>query len=80
MTCREFCEHLPDHLDGTLPGRQERAVRRHAAHCRPCAAYATQYRATVDAIRAFTEWDDLDAEEELDLTVLTAGSSTAGVH
>ena len=47
-------------------------MRRHAARCRACAAYAAQYRAAVDAVRTFTEWDDLDFEEALDPPLLVA--------
>jgi hypothetical protein len=61
VTCREFTERLADHLDDTLPQRSDRAARRHAARCRGCRHYLADYRATVTALRALAEWNDLKA-------------------
>ena len=80
MTCREFTERLADHLDGTLPRRPEQAMRRHAARCRSCREYLAQYRATVTALRTFGEWDDLEAEDTLDVSGLLAAVPTEPVH
>jgi anti-sigma factor RsiW len=77
VTCRDFTERLADHLDGALPPRSDRAVRRHAARCGSCRAYLAQYRATVAAVGALAEWDDLELEDDLDVSRLMV-SSVAG--
>lgn len=52
MSCREFTDLLLDVLGGSLPRRRAVAARRHLASCPDCAAYARQYRATVEIVRA----------------------------
>jgi anti-sigma factor RsiW len=79
VTCREFTERLAEHLDGALPNRSDRAVRRHADGCRGCQAYLAQYRATRAAVAALVDWDELDSEDTLELSRL-AMSTAARVN
>ena len=47
IACREFVELVTDHLEGTLPGEVDQAVREHLELCEPCVLYLEQMRATV---------------------------------
>lgn len=35
-TCKYFCEHLSDYLDGLMEENECRLVEEHLAHCPPC--------------------------------------------
>ena len=80
MTCREFTERLPDHLDDALPQGLKRGLRRHVARCRSCRAYLAQYRATVETVRTLAEWDELESEETIDVSQLLSASMAAPVQ
>jgi anti-sigma factor RsiW len=80
VTCREFTERLPDHLDDALPHRSDRAVRRHVDRCRACRAYLAQYRATMETVRALAEWDELGSEDILDVARLLSAATAGAVH
>ena len=80
VTCREFTDRLLDHLEGALPHRADRAVRRHASRCRCCRTYLAQYRATLQAVRTLAEWETLESDEELDLSRLRAATAAPFVH
>ena len=80
MTCREFTERLAAHLDHTLPRRADLAGRRHLARCRACRDYLSHYCATVNAVRALGEWDDLESDGVLDVSRLLSAAATGPIH
>ncbi len=56
-SCSETEARMSDHLEGDLPVRQERRVRRHLMHCHRCRlAYESLLR-TIDHLRTFGQSD-----------------------
>jgi anti-sigma factor RsiW len=47
ITCRELVELVTDYLEGALPPRARRRVRRHLRACEGCDRYLDQIRATI---------------------------------
>lgn len=61
LECREAVELFSDYLDGALPRRVRRRLRRHLAGCDACTAYLHQLRAAID-LTGRVEPADLDPE------------------
>jgi anti-sigma factor RsiW len=51
LACREFVELATEYLEGSLPRREVRRVRRHLAGCDNCSNYLDQVELTVHALR-----------------------------
>lgn len=59
-SCAETAARMSGHLDGDLPVREERLVRRHLAHCRRCRQVYESLLRAVEHLRAVGR-DDLAA-------------------
>jgi anti-sigma factor RsiW len=51
LACREFVDLVTEYLEGALPRRDVRRVRRHLAGCDGCSNYLEQVQLTVHALR-----------------------------
>ncbi len=47
-TCKDFCKHLSDYLEGEIGERECRLIRAHLEQCPPCALAFRSLRTTVD--------------------------------
>ncbi len=60
MTCREFVEHLADHLSGELREALRQQAQAHLLECPDCRHYQLSYEIIVRLTReAFDEPDDV---------------------
>ena len=59
-SCAETEVRMSDQLDGDLPAREERRVRRHLARCRRCASVYDSLVRAVERVRALGR-EDIDA-------------------
>lgn len=51
--CRAIFAVLSEFLDGTLPPRNCRELRKHLGNCKPCVEYLNSLRGTVDLCHAY---------------------------
>jgi len=56
-SCSETEARMSDHLEGDLPVRQERRVRRHLMHCHRCRLAYESLLQTIDHLRTFGQSD-----------------------
>lgn len=47
-TCKEFCDHLSDYLDGEVGANDCRLIEEHLKRCPPCAHVYQSLKLTVD--------------------------------
>jgi predicted anti-sigma-YlaC factor YlaD len=64
VTCREFVGLVTDYWDDTLPGHRLELVEEHLVMCDWCKTYLDQMRATVEAVPATAEREDVPASTE----------------
>ncbi len=66
LSCRDFCEHASDLIDGQAPWRFRVVARVHRALCRHCARYLEQLRLTRAVLtRACPQSPPVDGERIL---------------
>jgi len=47
QSCKEFCNHLSDYLDGEIGENECRLIEEHLDKCPPCAIYFESLKTTV---------------------------------
>lgn len=52
--CREIFAALSEYLDGTLPARNCRELRRHLKGCKPCIAYLDTLQKTIRTCQLYS--------------------------
>lgn len=65
ISCRELEGFIDDHLDGTLPWRQQLVFRIHLVFCRECRDYLTSYTRTIALGKAVFDHADAPVPEEI---------------